>query len=456
MFKTILKLPKNTNIKYYSTQILKDTLEKDIPLFRNKMKELKSNHGSKVIGEVTIDQCINGSRGIKSLFWEPSLLDANDGIRIRNLSINECQDKLPSYDKEGSMMPEGMLWLLLTGNVPNKEHVNSLSKELLKRTHLKDDVIDYLKKYAKDNHPMNTLSGAISLCQNESHFMKAYQDGVPKDEYWRYTYEDTLNIIAKLPLISSMIYNIKYRNNYDLPKVNHDLDYSGNFCTMMGFDNKEFHDLMRLYLSIHSDHEGGNASAHTTHLVSSTLADPYISYASGLNALAGPLHGLANAEVLKWIQQLKSDFDNDKKEMNRDNIYNFVLETLNKGQVIPGFGHAVLRKTDPRYTCQRQFALKHLPNDELFNIVEQLYQVVPEILIGQGKVKNPYPNVDNHSGILLYYYGMKEYEYYTVLFGVSRAMGALSQLLWDRALQLPIERPKSMDYNSLVNLSQQK
>ena len=213
---------------------------------------------------------------------------------------------------------------------------------------------------------------------------------------------------------------------------------------------------MRLYLSIHSDHEGGNASAHTTHLVGSTLADPYISYASGLNALAGPLHGLANAEVLKWIQQLKSDFDNDKKEMNRDNIYNFVLETLNKGQVIPGFGHAVLRKTDPRYTCQRQFALKHLPNDELFNIVEQLYQVVPEILIGQGKVKNPYPNVDNHSGILLYYYGMKEYEYYTVLFGVSRAMGALSQLLWDRALQLPIERPKSMDYNSLVNLSQQK
>ncbi|KAH8010186.1 hypothetical protein HPB51_025621 [Rhipicephalus microplus] len=85
-------------------------------------------------------------------------------------------------------------------------------------------------------------------------------------------------------------------------------------------------------------------------------------------------------------------------------------------EVVPGYGHAVLRKTDPRYTCQREFALKHLPNDPMFKLVSQIYTVVPPILLELGKVKNPWPNVDAHSGVLLQYYGMKEMSYYTVLF----------------------------------------
>ena len=454
MLKTIIKNKPNLySIRHYSSNILKDNIERQIPIFQKKIKDLKTNHGNKVIGEVTINQCLNGSRGIKSLYWEPSLLDENEGICIRNLSIEKCQEKLPAYKKDGSMMPESMLWLLMCGKIPTKPCVDSLSKELLNRTKLSDNVIEFLKLNSKNNHPMNTLSCALSLCQNESYFMKAYQEGVPKSEYWNYTYEDTLNIIAKLPMISAMIYNIKYKDIYSVPEVNHELDYTGNFCSMIGFENEEFHELMRLYFCIHSDHEGGNASAHTTHLVGSTLADPYISYASGLNALAGPLHGSANAEVLKWIQQLQDKFHLENKEMNKENIYNFVIETLDKGQVIPGYGHAVLRKTDPRYTCQREFALKYLPDYELFKLVEQLYQIVPEILKKKEKIQNPYPNVDNHSGILLKYYGLNEYQYYTVLFGISRAMGALSQLFWDRALQLPIERPKSLDYNSLVNIA---
>ncbi len=456
MYKTLKHslLPKNN--RYYSSIILKDTLERKIVPFKDKIRSLKKNHGEKIIGNVTLEQCLSGSRGIKSLFWEPSLLDAYEGIKIRNLSIEDCQNKLPSFKNGGSMMPESMFWLLLTGEIPNKIQTEILSKELYKRRNLNKDVIQYLHNYSKNNHPMNMLSGALALCQQESHFMKAYQDGVSKSEHWMYVYEDILNIVAKLPMISAIIYKVKYKNDFSIPTLDKNVDYSGNFCNMLGYENKEFHELMRMYLSIHSDHEGGNASAHTTHLVGSTLADPYISYSSGLNALAGPLHGLANAEVLKWILELKAKFKDENLEMNKENISNFVLNTLNKGQVIPGFGHAVLRKTDPRYTCQRDFALKYLPDDELFNIVEQLYQVVPGILKEQGKVKNPYPNVDNHSGILLYHYGLKEFEYYTVLFGISRAMGALSQLFWDRALLMPIERPKSLDYTSLVNIVNKK
>ena len=146
-----------------------------------------------------------------------------------------------------------------------------------------------------------------------------------------------------------------------------------------------------------SDHEGGNVSAHASHLVGSALSDPYLSFAAAMNGLAGPLHGLANQEVLIWITKLVDKLGETPTD---DQVKQYVQETL-KTSVVPGFGHAVLRKTDPRYTCQREFALKHLPNDSMFKIVSQLYKVVPQLLGELGKVKNPWPNVDAHSGVLL-------------------------------------------------------
>jgi len=199
---------------------------------------------------------------------------------------------------------------------------------------------------------------------------------------------------------------------------------------------------MRLYLVIHSDHEGGNVSAHTTHLVGSALADPYLSYAAGMNGLAGPLHGLANQEVLRWTLDLLKKLGN--KSVTNDELAKAVWDTLKAGQVVPGFGHAVLRKTDPRYMAQREFALKHLPDDPLFKLVSQIFEVVPKVLTEHGKTKNPWPNVDAHSGVLLRHFGLVEENYYTVLFGVSRGLGVLSQLIWSRALGWPLERPKSV------------
>lgn len=203
-------------------------------------------------------------------------------------------------------------------------------------------------------------------------------DGVPKNEYHKYALEDILNVFAILPEIAATIYRNVYFDG--VVKKDQSLDYSGNFCRMLGYENPGFDELMRLYLCIHTDHEGGNASAHTTHLVGSTLSDPYLSYAAGLNALAGPLHGLANQEVLRWIQALQTRFAQEGKEVNADTITEFAWETLNAKKVIPGYGHAVLRKTDPRYTCQREFGLKHMPNDPLFKIVDTIYQVMPGIL----------------------------------------------------------------------------
>ena len=137
--------------------------------------------------------------------------------------------------------------------------------------------------------------------------------------------------------------------------------------------------------------------------------------------------------------------------ISKDQVSEYVNKTLSEGRVIPGFGHAVLRKTDPRYIAQRNFALKYLKDYDLFDLVSKVYEVVPQILKATGKVKNPWPNVDAHSGVLLLKYGMKEYDFFTVLFGVSRSLGILSQLIWNRALGSPIERPVSMPTDIIKN-----
>ena len=352
-------------------------------------------------------------------------------------------------------MPEGLLWLLLTGDVPTKEQVNGLTADLHARSDIPDFVEQQIRNYPSNMHPMTQFSGAVLALQTESEFTKAYDAGVKKTEYWESTLEDSLNLIAKLPRIAALIYRCNFHDGV-VPDADHSLDYSGNFCRMLGFTDPKFDELMRIYLAIHSDHEGGNASAHATHLVGSTLSDAYYSFSGGLNALAGPLHGLANQEVLRWILDLQKEFEGKGLEVNEETIRQFTWDTLNSGRVIPGYGHAVLRKTDPRYTAQRTFALKHLPDDPLFHIVSTIYDVVPDVLTEHGKTKNPWPNVDSHSGVLLTHFGMHEQDYYTVLFGVSRAYGVLAQLVWDRALALPLERPKSVTPEWIIKNFEEK
>ena len=251
-----------------------------------------------------------------------------------------------------------------------------------------------------------------------------------------------MNLIAKLPRLAAYIYRHSFHGG-DYIQPDNTLDWAGNFAHMLGKDSTDFKNLMRLYMVIHADHEGGNASAHTTHLVGSTLSDVYISFASGMNALAGPLHGLANQEVVKWIVKM-IDIIGTSKPSNSQ-VEEYIHSTISAGQVIPGYGHAVLRRPDPRYMAFREFAEEHIKDDDMVNIVGQLFELVPPILKGLGKVKNPWPNIDGSSGAVLMHYGVTEYSYFTVLFGVSRALGVLASLCWARALGMPLERPKSVN-----------
>lgn len=430
---------------------LKTILAKKIPKEQERIKKFRKKYGSTKVGEVTVNMMYGGMRGIKGLVCETSVLDPAEGIRFRGYSIPECQKLLPKAPGGSEPLPEGVFWLMLTGDIPTEAQVRSLSKTWAERANLPDHVTKMVKGLPPHVHPMAQLSAAVTISNTESRFKKAYTSGVPKSKYWEHVYEDSMDLIARLPVISALIYRNTYHGGSAVGSIDTSKDWSYNFVQLLGVsaDNPEFAELMRLYLTIHSDHEGGNVSAHTTHLVASALSDPYLAFAAGLNGLAGPLHGLANQEVLVWLEKLRGMIGENATE---EKLKDFIWKTLKSGQVVPGYGHAVLRKTDPRYTCQREFAKKHLPNDSLVKLVAGIYNVVPPILKELGKVQNPWPNVDAHSGVLLQYYGLKEMKYYTVLFGVSRALGVLASIVWDRALGLPIERPKSMSTDGLMKL----
>ncbi|XP_067931312.1 probable citrate synthase 2, mitochondrial [Watersipora subatra] len=429
-----------------SSPDLKKVLAEKIPVAQKDVAEFRKEYGDTKVGEITVNMMYGGMRGMKGLVTETSVLDAEEGIRFRGYSIPECQELLPKAVGGAEPLPEGLFWLLCTGDIPTEAQVASVSLEWAKRAGVPSHVVTMLNNLPHTVHPMAQLSAAVNLLSSESLFSKAYADGVKKTEYWQYAYEDSMNLIAKLPTIAAIIYRNLYRDG-KVAAIEGNLDWSANFVKMLGYDNREFTELMRLYLTIHTDHEGGNVSAHTCHLVGSALSDPYLSFAASMNGLAGPLHGLANQEVLIWLNKVHGE----KSTFTDQELKDFVWETLKTG-VIPGYGHAVLRKTDPRYMVQREFALKHLPEDSLFKLVAQLYHIVPPVLLEHGKAANPWPNVDAHSGVLLQYYGMTEMNYYTVLFGVSRALGVLSSLIWDRALGLPLERPKSMSTEGLKKL----
>lgn len=420
---------------------VKDSFKAKADILAQEIKSLIAEHGNLVLDKVTIAQAYQGMRGIPGLITETSLLDSNEGIRFRGFSIPELREKLPKADGGSEPLPEGLFYLMLVGEVPSKDDVDHISATWARRSHVPNHVFSVIEALPVSTHPMTQFCTAILALQTESKFAKAYAEGINKKSHWDYVYEDTMTLIARLPRIAAYIYRRKYKNG-DHIQPDGMLDWSANFAHMLGFENEEFKELMRLYLTIHADHEGGNVSAHTTHLVGSALSDPYYSFAAGMTGLAGPLHGLANQEVIRWIEELQQKLGT--QEPTKDQIIDYIKQTLAEGKVVPGYGHAVLRKTDPRFTAQMEFAKRNCPDDPTVKTVWNVYEVAPDILAATGKIKNPWPNVDAHSGALLKHYGLVEEDFYTVLFGVSRALGVLASLCWDRALGFPIERPKSM------------
>jgi citrate synthase len=435
--------------------ILHEKLAAQIPVWRERVKKLVAESGDVKVGEVNISQIYGGMRDVKSLVTDISYVDPVEGIRLRGFSIPELLEKLPRLPGAEMPLVGGLYYLLLIGEVPTLEEALAVEDEWKTRGEAPSYVYDTLCSMPANAMPMTLLSQAILALQTESVFTKRYDLGMKKDQFWEATLEDSLNLTARLPAIAAFIYNLKFKDRQP-PKSDFSLDYGANFAHMMEVDDPLYADLMRLYFIIHSDHESGNVSAHATHMVGSTLSDIYYATSAGVNGLAGPLHGRANQEALSWLQGVIAKIGHVPSP---EELRQFAWDTLNSGQVIPGYGHAVLRKTDPRFTAQLEFGRKHFPESPLFKLASTVYDIVPEVLLEQGKAKNPWPNVDAISGSLQQHFGVQDaddkggYGFYTVLFGVSRALGVTANAVWARALNQPLERPKSLTTQMLEEIA---
>lgn len=415
---------------------------------RARMQRLVKEHGKFSIADVTVDQIYGGIRGVPIHVTDVSYVDPQEGLRLRGYTVPEVLEQLPKADNGEFPLAGGLYYLLMTGEMPTKQEAQQVEIEWKVRSNVPEHVFKSLQPMPAYTHPMTLFSQAILALQSESVFARRFYYGIDKEDYWGYYLEDSLNLTAKLPTIIANIYNLKYRNGIFV-QPNPKLDWSANFAYMIGRNDTAYMDLMRLFVVLHSDHEGANVSAHASHLVGSALSDIYLSCSSGMNGLAGPLHGLANQECLRWLLDIQSHFNGLPTE---EQLRTYLAEFLASGRMIPGYGHAVLRVTDPRFTAQREFACKYLPEDPLFKLVVMVYRILPGILSQNSKVKNPWPNVDAINGTLQYHFGVTETDFYTVLFGFSRILGISTHVVWSRAMGKPLERPKSLTTDILEKM----
>jgi citrate synthase len=428
--------------------LIYDKIDAQLPAWRDRVSRLLKTNGSYKVCDVTVEQIYRGIRDVQIQVSDISYLEPYEGIRLRGYTIPEVLEKLPKWDDTDIPLAGGLYYLLLVDEVPTMEQAQFVEDEWKRRGQVPEYVWNVLRAMPANTHPMTLFSQAVLAMQPDSLFAREYSNGILKTDYWKTYLEDSLNLTARLPAIAAFIYNLKYQDGlYISPDP--DLDWSANFSHMIGKDNGEYSDLSRLFFVIHSDHEGANVSAHAAHLVCSALSDVYLGCSAGLDGLAGPLHGLANQECLRWLLDVRDHFGGLP---SKESLVEYCQKQLSNGGIIPGYGHAVLRTTDPRFTAQLEFGKKYLPNDELFQLVELVYEILPPILGATGKVKNPWPNVDAITGAVQYHYGLTQFDFYTVLFGVSRLLGLTAHAVWSRALGKPIERPKSLTTRMLEEM----
>lgn len=407
-----------------------DTFEAGLERLRSRRRALIADHGGDVIGEVTVAQAFGGMRGVRALVCDTSTVDPDTGLIIRDI---------PVLDLAGHT-PEAVFFLLLTGVLPTEGDVEALRQEIAARAHVPDYAWAVLRAMPEDSHPMAMLSAAIASLEYESRFRRGLHDERAREDHWHAVLEDVLDLIAALVVLAAGVYRIAYRHADPIP-FDPDLDWAANYCRMLGVEDETFYAAMRLAAVLQSDHEGGNACAFACHTVASTHANAYLAVAAGFNALAGPLHGLASQESMRWVQGAVARYGGAPDDQQ---IEEYAWETLRAGFVIPGYGHAVLRGRDPRFTAMVDFGRGHFEGDDLFATVARMGEVVPRVLSAHGKAKNPHPNVDAGMGAVWHHFGITELPYYTVPFAVALALGMCAQLVINRALGSPIMRPRSV------------
>lgn len=376
----------------------------------------------KVLFEITENQLETGMRGYPVGYCVTSAVDSERGLSYRDRPVLElCQ-----WD------PERVIHLLFNGKEGTAQDIGQFAKELKKRSHCSHAVIKAVEHLPRQGHPMKVFEAAL-LILGMLEGQGDYQ-------------EDCLNVIAKIPHLVACVVNA-HAGFGQTPLPREDLGYMENFAHMLQLpdcDDEQLAPVLKLFNVLHYDHGGGNLSAFVGKAVASGLSDLYNALASAMCALAGPRHGKANQNCLAFLYSVLDELGQDPSPAD---VRKLVENRLNQGQLIFGFGHAVLRVEDPRATILYRYAEEHFPNHPLIKVALLLRKEAQKVLEKNPKVANPYPNVDAISGAVLVAAGFDIPDYFTVLFGLARSVGIAIQIVYERTKAregkgTPIVRPR--------------
>ncbi len=371
--------------------------------------------------EITKEHLETGLRGFPVGYCVTSSVDPQKGLFYTDRPLAEI----------ASWEPERVIYLLYHGSDPSQEELGAFKRDLQKRALCSEKTLDAVTKLPREGHPMALFSAAILILGMEA----------LTDDYR----EDCLNLIAKLPQLTAAVIN-HHAGWGKTPDSRPELGYMENFAQMVRAPNKSptLTGIFSLFNILHYDHGGGNLSTFVGKAVASGLEDLYGSISAAMNALAGPRHGRANQECLAFVQEMLSEVGAGATESQ---VEEAIRGKLSRKELVYGFGHAVLRVEDPRATVFYEESQKQFSNDPLVRIAFLIRKAGTKVLKENPKVACPYPNVDAISGSLLTAAGFPFPEYYTVLFGLSRAVGIAIQIVYERCEArggkgTPIVRPK--------------
>lgn len=375
-----------------------------------------------VLMEITKEHLETGLRGYPCGYCTTSTVDPVKGLFYVGTPITEL----------AWWRPEEVIYLLYYGKKGTADEVKAFSEELAKRSTCKPETIKHIRLLPRQGHPMELFCAALLICgMFES--TEDYQ-------------EDCLNLIAKIPELTATVINHHAGWGENRPSKP-DLGYIENFTQMLRVPNanqEELVEVFRLFNILHYDHGGGNLSTFIGKAVASSLEDMYGSINAAMAALAGPRHGKANQDCLDFVKEILLEAG---ENASASQIESLLRSRLAANQLVFGFGHAVLRVEDPRATIFYDVAAKKYADQPLVKIASLLRSEGTKVLKENPKISNPYPNVDAISGTLLTAAGFPYPEYYTVLFGMSRAVGISIQIVYERCEArggkgTPIVRPK--------------
>lgn len=310
-------------------------------------------------------------------------------------------------------------YLLINGELPNKEQAEEFNGNIRKHTLLDEDFKAQFRVFPRDAHPMSVLASSLNIL---STYYQDSLDPLNPDHQKLNTYR----LMAKVPMLAAYAYRASKGKPYMYP--DNSMNARQNFLRQMfGYPTEPFEDdpvvtkALDKLLILHADHEQ-NCSTSTVRMVGSSQANMFVSIAAGINALSGPLHGGANQAVLEMLEEIHANGGDATDFMNR-------VKNKEPGVKLMGFGHRVYKNYDPRAAIVKESAheiLDHLGGDHLLDLAMKLEEIAlaDDYFIS----RKLYPNVDFYTGLIYRAMGFPT-DFFTVLFAMGRLPGWIAHYL---------------------------